>query len=103
MTDLPFTLHHVIEAATERAVAKTAGNATEAVHAMIKLYVELDVQDWINQHWQPKLTGCTVTNPQYPDAYSEGRHRYPCALAAGHDPIAPTIGRTHIDHDGDTW
>jgi len=103
MTDLPFTLHHVIEAATERAVAKTAGDPAATVHAMIKLYVQLDVQDWINQHWQLKPTGCTATNPNYPDAHSEGRHRYPCVLPAGHEPIAAVIGRTHIDHDGDTW
>lgn len=103
MTDLPFTLHHVIEAATNRAVQKTAGNPATTTHAMIRLYVEQDVQAWISQHWQPKPTACSAPNAQYPDAYNDGQHQYPCILPVGHEPIAPTIGRTHIDRDGDTW
>lgn len=103
MADLPFTLHHVIEAATERAIAATAGDGPLTVHAMIRLYIEQDVQNWIYQHWQLKPTACAATNPNYPDAYDHGTHRYPCVLPAGHEPIAAVIGRTHIDADGDTW
>lgn len=98
MTDLPFTLHEVIEAAVARAVTKTAGNPPDTVHAMIRLYVEEDVQAWIDANMQFKPPTCQATYTGYLTY-----ERHPCILAPGHGPIAPTISRTHIDKDGDTW
>lgn len=103
MTDVPFTLHHTIEAATRRATDKATGDDPETVYAMIRLYVEEDVQAWITAQQQAAPTACQATNANYPDAYSNDVHRYPCILPLGHDPIAPAIDRSHIDRDGDTW
>lgn len=103
MTDIPFTIHEVIEAAVTRAVTKTTGNPPDTVHAMIRLYVEEDVQAWIDANMQFKPATCQATNTHYPDAYINGVRRCRCVLPPGHEPIALTIDRTHIDQDGDTW
>jgi hypothetical protein len=64
---------------------------------MIRLYVQEDVQKWITANWQPKPTTCGAHQRDYHTS------QYPCILRPGHDPIAPTISRTHIDKDGGTW
>lgn len=102
MTTPPFTLHHTIEAAMKQAATAfkgdpTAGDGLNGFMALARLYIENDVQAWIEANWTPKRTqACGAINSRYETAY-------PCVLQPGHPPVMPNGHRTHIDADGDTW